>query len=217
LLLALAAAAWVTRDRWSGQLQRLRAWLPGERHGTAVGDSTPAPVAWRAVTAGGASHAEHLILALADHASPPYTLLLPSDFAAFMMMDIAGRVPPPEDSAQAAIVDRRLALRTSLDIKALGGRTAFGPVGGVLADHEPLTLAGTVDIVRQGVAEFHVQQLSVHGLPVPPPLIPELVHKVEAGPHPAGLAADALLLNVPAFVVDIRIAGSKIAVYRAVP
>jgi hypothetical protein len=217
VLLALAGAAYVTRDRWSGQLQRVRDWLPGARHGVSARDSTPAAVPWQAVTAGGASHAEHLMLALGDHGSPPYTLLLPADFAAFMLMDVAGRVPPPDDSAQAAIVDRRLALRTALELKTLGGRTAFGPLGGVLADREPLMLAGTIDVVRRGVAEFHVQQLSVHGLPVPSPLIPELVHRIEAGPHPPGLASDALLVNVPPYVADIRVAGNRIAVYRALP
>ena len=109
-----------------------------------------------------------------------------------MLMDVAGHVPPPQDSTEAAVVDHTFALRMSLDIKALGGRTAFGPIGGMLADREPLTLSGTFDVVRPGVAEFHVQELSVHGLPVPTPLIPGLVHKVEIGQHPAGLASDAL-------------------------
>jgi hypothetical protein len=218
VLLALAAAAWVTRDRWERWLPpSVRSWIPGAPHAAPTTDAAHSSVDWRPITAGGASHAEHLIVALADRSSPPYTMILASDFAAFMLMDVAGQVPPPDDSAQAAIVDRQLALRTSLDIKTLGGRTAFGPLGGLLADREPLTFAGTVDIVRPGVAEFRVQQLTVHGLPVPTPLIPELVHKVEIGQHPSGLAPDALLLNVPPYVTDIRVAGSRIAVYRTVP
>jgi hypothetical protein len=218
VLVALAAAAWVTRDRWGPHVPpEIRNWIPGGLHASAAADSAAPDPGWRSVTSGGASHAEHLILALANRSGPPYTSLLPSDFAAFMLMDVAGRVPPPEDSTQATILDRRLALRTSLDIKALGGRTAFGPLGGVLADREPLTLAGSLDVVRPGVAEFRVEQLTVKGVPVPSALIPELVHKVEAGPHPAGLAADALLLNVPPYVADIRIAGNRVAVYRSVP
>jgi hypothetical protein len=126
-------------------------------------------------------------------------------------------VPPPDDSTQAAIVDHRLAFRTSLDIKALGARTALGTLGGVLADREPMVVAGTFDVVRPGVAEFRVQEVTVHGLSVPQSMISQLVHKIEAGPHPAGLAPEALLLNVPPYVADIRVVGGRIALYRNVP
>ncbi len=215
-LLVLAGAAWITRDRWGVYLPRLRRWIPSERQAPPA-DSTSRTVAWRSVSVGGASHAERLVLALGERGAPPYTTVLPADFAAFMLMDVAGHVPPPEDSTEAAVIDHAFALRTSLDIKALGGRTAFGPVGGMLADREPLTLSGTFDVVRPGVAEFRVQQLSVHGLPVPAPLIPGLVHRVEIGEHPAGLAPDALLLNVPPYVADIRIVGDKVIIYRTMP
>lgn len=218
LLILLAAAAWLTRDQWSPWLPRARAWVDRSSH--AVGarpDSIVAPSEWHVVTAGGETHAERLLLALGQRGSPPYTTLLPSDFAAFMLMDIAGQVPPPSDSTEAAIVDHALAVRTSLDIKALGGRSAFGPIGAVLADREPMTLAGTFDVVRPGVAEFRVHQLTVHGLSVPAPLIPELVRKFEGGQHPTGLASDALLLNVPRYVADIRIVDDRLAIYRTIP
>jgi hypothetical protein len=215
-LLLLGVAMWLTRDQWGAYLPRLRHWLPSEGQVPST-DSTSRTVAWRPVTLGGASHAERLILALGDRGAPPYTTVLPADFGAFMLMDVAGHVPPPQDSTEAAVVDHTFALRMSLDIKALGGRTAFGPIGGMLADREPLTLSGTFDVVRPGVAEFHVQELSVHGLPVPTPLIPGLVHKVEIGQHPAGLASDALLLNVPQYVADIRLLSDKVAIYRTMP
>lgn len=217
LLVVLAASVWVTRDRWGGYLPQLRRLIPSERRVPEGRDSTIEAVAWAPATVGGASHAERLILALGERGAPPYTMVLPGDFAAFMLMDVAGHVPPPQDSTVAAVIDRTFVLRTSLDIKALGGRTAFGPVGGMLADREPLTLSGIFDVVRPGVAEFHVQQLSVHGLPVPAPLIPSLVHKVEIGQHPAGLAADALLLNVPRYVADIRLVNDRVAIYRTMP
>jgi hypothetical protein len=218
LLILLAAAAWLTRDRWSPWIPRVRGRIGAVPHARrARPDSVLATTDWQSVTPGGESHAEQLLLALGGRGSPPYTMLLPSDFAGFMLMDIAGQVPPPSDSTEAAIVDRALAVRTSLDIKALGGRSAFGPIGAVLADREPMTLAGTFDVVRPGVAEFHGRRVSVHGLPVPTPLIPELVRKFDGGQHPAGLASDALLLNVPRYVADIRIVESRIAIYRTIP
>lgn len=218
LLILLAAAAWLTRDQWSPWVQRARTWIGGSAPAASPRpDSALARTDWQSVTAGGESHAERILLALGQRGSPPYATLLASDFAAFMLTDIAGQVPPPSDSTEAAVVDRALAVRTSLDIKALGGRSAFGPIGGVLADREPMTLAGTFDVVRPGVAEFHVRQLTVHGLPVPTPFIPGLVRKFEGGQHPTGLAADALLLNIPRYVADIRIVDNRIAIYRTIP
>ncbi len=218
LLILLAAAAWLTRDQWSPWLERARGWIGGGVHATPPRpDTTLARVDWEPVSAGGESHAERILLALGQRGSPPYATLLAADFTAFMLTDIAGQVPPLSDSTEAAIVDRALDVRTSLDIKALGGRSAFGPIGAVLADREPMTLAGTFDVVRPGVAEFHVRQLTVHGLPVPTPLIPDLVRKFEGGQHPTGLAADALLLNVPRYVADIRIVDNRIAIYRTIP
>jgi hypothetical protein len=218
MLVLLLALAWVTRDQWGVWLPSVRSLLPSRLpHFGAADTTTDRTIAWRPVTAGGASHAERIILGMGGRSSAAFVTVLPADFAAFMLADLAGHVPPAADSTDAAIVDHRLALRTWLDIKALGGRTALGPLVGVLADREPLTLAGTFDVVRPGVAEFHVQHLTVHGLAVPAPMIPQLVRKVEAGPHPAGLAPDALLLNVPPFVADIRVLGDKLALYRNVP
>jgi hypothetical protein len=218
LLLLCAAGAWITRDRWRPFIPaRVQRWIAGGAPAGLPADSTQNTSTWRPVTAAGASHAEHMMVALADKSGPAYTMLAPADFGAFVLTDVAGHVPPPNDSTEAAIIDHRFALRTSLDIKALGGRTAFGPIGGMLADREPMTLAGTVDVVRQGVAEFRVQQLTVHGISVPSWFIPDLVHKVEIGQHPAGLAPDALLLNIPPYVSDIRIVGSRVAMYRTVP
>ena len=213
LIIAIAAVAWVARDQLADWFPQLRSWIPGLSR-RAAGDGSAGDVVWRAITPGGASHAEQLLVGLEKRSAATYTNVLPSDFAAFFVKDVTGYVPPAKDSAQAAIVNRRLALRTSLDIDALGGRAAFGPVGKLLGEREPLTIAGTFDVVRPGVAEFRVQELTVHGLPVPSPLIPDLVRKVENGPHPAGLAPEALLLNVPPYVADIRVVGDRIAVYR---
>ena len=126
VLVLLAAGAWITRDRWRPYIPaRVQRWIAGAAPTGLPADSTPNASPWRPVTATGASHAEHLMVALADKSGPAYTMLAPSDFGAFVLMDVAGHVPPLEDSTEAAIIDHRFALRTSLDIKALGGRTAF--------------------------------------------------------------------------------------------
>jgi len=211
-LAGLVGLAWVTRDRWTP-------WLPSAVGGTGSADASgggAAPV-WGLVTPGGASHAEHLILGLGQRPSPPYTQLLPADFAAYLLMDISGRIPPAADSTRAAIVDQRLALRTVVDVDRLGGRAVLGPLATVIGKREPLSLAGTVDVVRPGVGEFRVEELRIHDLPVPSALIPQLIHRIENGAHPPGIAQNGLLLNVPPYVADIRIARGRVAVYGAAP
>jgi hypothetical protein len=209
LLILLAYGAWMTRDRW------LR-WLPNHGGGRAAGSDSH-DVVWAPVTEGGASHAERLLLGLADHSSPVFTSVLPEDFASFMLMDVTGHIPPASDSMEAAIIDHRLALRASLDVKASGIRESLGPLGKLIGDRAPLSLAGTFDVVRPGTAEFRVEQLSVDNFPVPTPLIPQVLRRIENGAHPTGLAADGLLLNVPAYIADIRVVAGRITLYKNLP
>jgi hypothetical protein len=210
VVLAVAILAWLTQDQW-------RPLIPTRYFGSPHRDSSAAAVAWQPVTPGGASHTEHLMLTLGERSGPPYVMVLPADFAAFVLMDVAGRVPPAEDSTQAIIQDQELVLRTIVDLRALGGRAVLGPLANVLSDHEPVTVRGTFDVVRPSVAEFRVQGATMHGIAVPQGLIPDLVHRIEVGQHPAGLAPDGLLVNVPPFVSDIRITRGRIALYRTVP
>jgi hypothetical protein len=207
ILALLACAAWLTRDHW------LR-WLPRGDH---AGSTNTREGVWAPVTPGGANHAEHLILTLADHSAPVFTSMLPEDFAAFMLMDVTGRIPPAADSMEAAIIDHRLNLRASIDVKAMGIRASLGPLADIIGDRAPLSLAGTFDVVRPGTAEFRVEELRVHDIPVPPPLIPQVLRRIEKGAHPEGVAPDGLLLNVPAYIADIRVVGGRITLYKNLP
>jgi hypothetical protein len=172
---------------------------------------------WSPVTTGGANHAEHLLLTLGERSGPVFTSMPPEDFAAYMLMDVTGRIPPAADSMEAAIIDRRLNLRTSADVKAIKARVPLGPLAGLIGDRAPISLAGSFDVVRPGTAEFRVQEIRLDDLPVPTALIPEMLHRIELGAHPAGLAPDGLLLNLPSYVADIRVVGGRITLYKNVP
>jgi hypothetical protein len=213
VIVLLVAGAWLTRDRW-------RPWLPAWMPGSTAARTTTAGLsatAWSPITEGGATRAERALTALGERGSPVFTTVRPGEFAAYMIMDVAGRLPPEADSAAAAVAGDQLMVRTTLDLEALGGRTALGPLASVVGSRAPLVLAGTFDVVRPGVAQFHVRQVTVRGIAVPGPLIPQLVHKVENGAHPAGLAPDALLLNVPPYLADIRVVRGRVTLYKNVP
>jgi hypothetical protein len=211
VLVVLAYGAWITRDRW-------RHWLPighGARSGVASADAREGD--WSPVTTGGANHAEHLLLTLAERSGPVFASMPPEEFAAYMLMDVTGRIPPAADSMEAAIIDHRLTLRASADVKAMKARVPLGPLANVIGDRAPVSLAGTFDVVRPGTAEFRVEEIKLDGFPVPTPLIPEILHRIEIGAHPAGLAPDGLLLNVPSYIADIRVVGGRITLYKNVP
>ena len=172
---------------------------------------------WVPLTERGAARADQTIARLGTQTSTVFVNIRPADFAAYVVMDIAGKLPPPNDTAVAQARTGALRLRTSLDLKQIGGETSLGPLGTLLHDRERLELAGTFDVVRRGVAEFRVDDVRVRDFSVPQSLIPTLVHRVENGPHPVGLASNGLLLNVPPYVADIRVTNGAVAVYKAVP
>jgi hypothetical protein len=213
VFLALSVGvAWVTSDRWRPLLPT---WVPGTLAPKAIINAPDS--AWAPVTAAGATRAERSLAALGDRSAMVFTALHPAEFAGYVLMDLAGRLPPNGDSTQAAVIGNQLSIRTSLDIRALGGSDAWGPLAAVMGKRATLSFAGSFDIIRPGVAEFRVQQLWLHDLPVPGPLIPRVLRKVESGPHPTGLATNALLVNVPSYVADIRATGGRILIYKSVP
>jgi hypothetical protein len=211
LFVVLAAgAAWMTRDRW---LPLLPDWVPGTEEARAIAGDT----GWAPVTAVGATRAEHALAALRDRSAKVYTSVSPADFAGYVLMDLSGRLPPDADSTGAIVIANQLRVRTSLDIRALGGTRVWETVFDVIGTRAPLAFAGTFDIVRPGIAEFRVEELSIHGVPVPGPMIPRLLRRVDSGLHPVGMAANALLVNVPAYVADIRATSGKILIYKSEP
>ena len=212
LLFAIVAggALWITSNRW---LPLLPAWVPGGESARAIA----ADSGWVLVTPAGATRAEHALTALREPSARVYTTVSPAEFAGYVLMDLSGRLPPAGDSTAAIVIDNELRVRTSLDIRALGGQDFWGFVSDLIGTRAPLAFAGTFDIVRPGIAEFRVNELSIHGLQVPGPMIPRLLRRVDSGLHPIGMAANALLVNVPAYVADIRASSGKILIYKSEP
>jgi hypothetical protein len=212
LLLAIMAAGalWITSGRW---LPLLPTWVPGSASARAIA----ADSGWVLVTPAGATRAEHALTALREPSARVYTTVSPAEFAGYVLMDLSGRLPPAGDSTAAVVIENQLRVRTSLDIRALGGRDVWGFVSDLIGTRAPLVFAGTFDVVRPGIAEFRVDELAIHGLQVPGPMIPRLLRRVDSGLHPTGMAANALLVNVPAYVADIRASSGKILIYKSEP
>jgi hypothetical protein len=212
VLLAIVAGSvlWFTSSRWQPLLPT---WVPGTAHARAIA----ADSGWVLVTPAAATRAERALTALREPSARVYTTVSPSEFAGYVLMDLSGRLPPEGDSTAAVVIENQLRIRSSLDIRELGGQDAWGIVSDLIGTRAPLVIAGTFDVVRPGIAEFRVDELSIHGLQVPAPMIPRLLRRVDSGLHPSGMAANGLLVNVPAYVADIRTSSGKILIYKSEP
>jgi len=210
LALLIAALVFGTSGR-----ARMRVWQI--RHRGA--DAAPAADgAWAPLTALGARQAEDQIVALgAGPTGPVFASLHPADFAAYMLLDVAGTLPPRADSARAAAAHGRLWIRTRADVAHAMPDGALGRGLALVGGRPSVELGGTIDVIRPGVAEFRVEALRIHDWPAPQVLIPAIIRRVEAGRHPADVAANGLLLNLPAYVADVRMTPGKVVLYKSTP
>ena len=105
-----------------------------------------------------------------------------------------------------------------LDATEIAGDGTLGRVLGVaMTGRDSVRLAGTIEPLRSGVAQFRVQELRVKGLNVPARLIPAFVGALRRGARVDGLADDALVVTLPRTVADLRIAKGRLILYKAIP
>lgn len=201
VLCVLAIGAWLTRDRWLPLL-----------HGSHV---SAASSVWQPLTPAGAERARESVQALSRPTGPVFQNVQPGDLAAYVFQSLAHQIPQSADSAEAAVINGRMYVRAVIPVKDLGGAGALGPLSALVSDREQLTLGGTFEVIRPGLAEFHVQEISLRSLKVPGSLIPQLVKSLGKGARPAGVADDALPILAPAGLGDVRLANGKVTLYKA--
>lgn len=172
---------------------------------------------------------------------PAYVSLATKDVAG-LLAPLLTQLPPSAATAQLALDDDLLLVRTAVSLSDFTGQSAIGAVlGKALVGEDTLFMAGPFEPVRPGLAQFRVRELRIRGIDVPTRLIPGLVRSLrkatlfEAGDtsvterdgastvdsgsgdeaRPAGLAPDALPVPLPAAVSDVRVVNGKLTLYRA--
>ncbi|MDB4906320.1 MAG: hypothetical protein JWO05_1104 [Gemmatimonadetes bacterium] len=201
VLCVLAVGAWLTRDRWIPLLR---------------GSHTSAATSvWQPLTPAGAERARVAVQSLSRPTGAVYENVQPGDLAAYVFQSLAHQIPSSADSAEAAVINGRMYVRAVIPVKDLGGASVLGPLASLVADREQLTLGGTFEVIRPGLAEFHVQEISLRSLKVPSSLIPKLVKALGKGARPAGVSEDALPILAPLGLGDVRLANGKVTLYKA--
>jgi hypothetical protein len=85
-----------------------------------------------------------------------------------------------------------------------------------LDGRDTLRMAGTLDLVRPGLAEYRVRELRMAGIAVPPRLIPSVLGALRRAAAADSLPTDALPIPLPKAVADVRVANGKVTLYKAV-
>jgi hypothetical protein len=175
----------------------------------------PAPPAatvetrWTALSTEGANRAKTAMEALSRKDGPSFTTIDAADAASYIFEQLAQRLPPEARGVEAKIADERVMLRSVVPMGKLPG-----PLAGVLSPNDTIQLGGTLDMVRPGLAQFHVKEIRVKEFSVPRAILPQIVSKIDRGARPEGVKQDALPLIVPSYIGDVRVTGGKLILYK---
>jgi hypothetical protein len=201
-VLAIACViGWFTRDRW----------LPDRFRTT---PARPAATSWQPVTQSGADRTKAALAKLSAPRGPVFENLTAGDVASYAFAEIGKRVGGSADSVAARIDGDRMTMRAVVRLAELKGK--LGPLGGMLGDRETVELSGTVQMIKPGLAALAVQTAEVGKIALPQGMIPTLLRQVDSGRRTEGLPDNALPLQVPTYVGDIRIANGKVTLYKNV-
>jgi hypothetical protein len=207
LLVLLAAALWLTRGRW----------LPLVRGGGGAATATSTEGVWEPLTTAGAERARKAIDGLASRSGPVFANLRPGDVASYVFIALRRELPPSAENVAATVIGDRMYVRADVKLTDVGGAAVLGPLASFLGDRETMMFGGTFEVLRPGLAQFHVQELKLRELSIPQRMIPRLVQKIGRGSRPPGVAPDALPLLVPEQIGDVRVSRGRVTLYKNVP
>lgn len=208
VLVAACAVGWFTRDVW---VPRVRARL----------GSTPAVTAsalWTRVTPAGAAKVRAALQGLRSPNGPVYLNVDPADLAAFAL-DSALLAISSSDArrVEAMARDDRLYLRTTVRVSDLGDAKALGPLVGVLEGPQELEIRGRLEVIKPGLAQFRVDQVRLRDITIPSAAIAKIIARLQLPKRDPALAADALPVQLPREVADVRVGKGRITLYKSLP
>jgi hypothetical protein len=200
-----------------GCLIILAAIVAGGYYWWAVKSPGAAPVAgeWHSVTPTDATTGEAAVRGLQDSKTSGGTRLTPAQAVAYLILETAKQLPPSSTDVQAMVSGNQLRVRAVVPLRELGAERALGPLASMIGARDTVELAGTVDVVRPGLAQMHVVKAQIHDFTLPKSVLPKLVQQIRHD-APDGIAPDAFPIPLPSYIGDIRIADGKVTLYKNV-
>jgi hypothetical protein len=201
LLVGVAAAYWYRQpigrafDRLVG---RRGTALPKVSPDSGIGAPTPAALA----------SAQRKLASLAAVRGPDSVVLTPNEMASLVGNGIDWTVRKTFDSLRIELSEGSIAVNARLDTKLIP-QDALGPLRGLLAEREPIRIAGPLKITRPGVARWTVQSIALRGFPFPAPAVKALARQT-AGADTTGSVA----LQVDPSIASLAIHPAGVVLYR---
>ena len=173
-------------------------------------------IVWARLSPGGTAGRE-AVARLSRRNGPAYVSLRAPELAGLLAAGMSKVLPASATRPEVAIVDEQLLVRTVVELRDVAGDGALrGLLGMALDGRDTLRMAGTLDLVRPGLAEYRVRELRIKGIDVPPRLIPSLIDAMHRAVTADSLPSDALPIPLPKAVADVRVANGKVTLYKAV-
>ncbi len=205
VLLVAAALAWFSREFW---VPRVTGQPPAEV--AAAPDTVP----WRPLADSAAATARRRVATLSPDRG--YVALTPHAAASYFVSRFVSSLPAGAGDVQASVAGERLRLRTEVALADLRSAEILEPVRGLLGDREVIEVAGTLEVLRPGLAQYRVESMRIRELVVPSRAIPRLMRALWTGERPDGLDPNAIGIDMPADVGEIRIRDGQVILYRTV-
>jgi hypothetical protein len=206
VLLLLACAIWLTRERWIRIIPR------SSSHTTTTTAATE-PL-WEPLSPAAAARGKRAIDALASPRGPVFANLKAAEIASYVFQTAGAAFPASTDSAEAAVIDDVLYVRAVVPMKAIAGSGALGPLASLLNERERVSLGGSFRVVRPGLSEFELRDVKLRDFSVPRAAIPRLVQQISRGKRPAGVSDNAVAVPTPPSLADVRIGNRRVTLYK---
>ena len=201
LLVGVAAAYWYRQPigrAFNRLVGRRDTALPKVSPDSGIGAPTPAALA----------SAQRKLASLAAPRGPDSVVLTPNEMASLVGNGIDWTVRKAFDSLRIELSEGSIAVNARLDTKLIP-QDALGPLRGLLAEREPIRIAGPLRIARPGVARWTVQSIALRGFPFPAPAVKALARQT-AGADTTGSVA----LQVDPAVSTLAIHPGAVVLYR---
>ena len=184
---------------------------------TATGNANAKPVVWTTLKDARMPSAD-AIASLQSQSGPAYITLGAGDLAGFLAEGLGRVLPQSASGVQVAIVDDVLRVRSEIPLRELGGKALPEFVSDLLSARDTVEMAGVLEMVRPGLAQFRVREVIVRGIALPPRVVPPLLSALrKSAPQRDSIAADAVALTLPKSVADVRVSRGRVTLYKSVP
>ena len=180
-------------------------------------NATTKTVAWSTIKDARVPSAD-AIASLESKTGPAYITLGAGDLAGFLAEGLGRVLPQSASGVQVAIVDDVLRVRSEIPLRELGGKALPEFVTGLLSARDTVEMAGVLEMVHPGLAQFRVREVIVRGIALPPRVVPPLLRALRrSAPQRDSIATDAVALTLPKSVADVRVSRGRVKLYKSVP